>query len=152
VLQELLPDLSRTSVQRMIAEGGAKVNGSAAKAGYRLRAGDVLTWEPAPHAAETAAPEPEAIPLDVRFEDEELLVLNKPKGLVVHPAPGHWSGTLVNAVLAHAGDDLAASGTDRPGIVHRLDKDTSGLMVVAKTDAAHASLQAQIQERSAERR
>jgi 23S rRNA pseudouridine1911/1915/1917 synthase len=89
----------------------------------------------------------------VVFEDDELLVINKPKGLVVHPAPGHQSGTLVNAVLAHAGEDLTGiGGVERPGIVHRLDKDTSGLMVVAKTERAYQSLQGQIQDRSAERR
>jgi 23S rRNA pseudouridine1911/1915/1917 synthase len=111
-----------------------------------------VRWESLCPSEEPASPAAEAIPLDLVFEDEELLVLNKPKGLVVHPAPGHRSGTLVNAVLGHTGDELAASGSDRPGIVHRLDKDTSGLMVVAKSDRAHAALQAQIQARSAERR
>jgi 23S rRNA pseudouridine1911/1915/1917 synthase len=97
--------------------------------------------------------EPEARPQDVVYEDEHLLVIDKPKGLVVHPAPGHAGGTLVNAVLAHAGEDLTGiGGVERPGIVHRLDKDTSGLMVVAKTEPAYHSLQAQIAERTAERR
>lgn len=129
------------------------MNGKPTRAGYRVVAGDRVEWE-----APGAAPAPselvaEEIPLDIVFEDEDLLVINKPKGLVVHPAPGHRSGTLVNAVLAHAGDDLSGiGGVERPGIVHRLDRDTSGLMVVAKSERAFRSLQAQIQARTAERR
>ena len=104
-----------------------------------------------PEPAE-ADPEPEEIPLDILFEDEDLLVINKPKGMVVHPAPGHESGTLVNALLHHCGDSLSGiGGVKRPGIVHRLDKDTSGLMLAAKTDRAHASLAAQLGDHSLHR-
>jgi len=151
-LQTALPDLSRMAVQRLIEGGGVRVDGRPQRSGYRLRAGEGVEWEP-PAEAVPAALEAEAIPLDVVFEDADLLVLNKPRGLVVHPAPGHASGTLVNAVLAHAGEDLTGiGGVERPGIVHRLDRDTSGLMVVAKTETAYHSLQAQIAARTAERR
>ena len=153
VLQQALPHLSRTAVQRLIEEGHARVGGKTARAGQKLRAGEVVEWAlPAVEAApETLAAE--AIPLDVVFEDEDLLVITTPRGLVVHPAPGPRSGTLGNAVLAHAGEDLTGiGGVERPGIVHRLDRDTTGLMVVAKTEPAYASLQTQIAERSAERR
>lgn len=152
-LQAELPDLSRTAVQRLIEGGGARVGGKSARAGYKLRPGDVVEWDapsPEPEPTTLAA---EEIPLDVVFEDADILVLDKPVGLVVHPAPGHATGTLVNAVLAHAGDDLTGiGGVERPGLVHRLDKDTSGLMVVAKTELAYQSLQAQIAARTVERR
>jgi len=110
--------------------------------GYRVNAGDTVEIEvPPPQPAEPAG---EAIPLNVVFEDEDIIVIDKPAGLVVHPAAGHWSGTLVNALIAHCGDSLSGiGGVKRPGIVHRLDKDTTGLMVVAKNDAAHQSLAAQ---------
>lgn len=152
-LHERLPHLSRAAVQRLVEEGHVKVNGKRERAGYRLREGDRVRWELPPSQPAPSPLQPEAIPLDVVFEDEDLLVLNKPKGLVVHPAPGHRSGTLVNAVLAHAGDELTGiGGVERPGIVHRLDRDTSGLMVVAKTERAYHSLQEQIAGRTAERR
>lgn len=152
-LQAKLPNLSRTVVQRMIEDGHVFVNKKQVGSGHKLKPGERVTWtipatEPAPDHHQ-----PEDIPLDVVFEDADLLVINKPKGLVVHPAPGHLTGTLVNAVLGHSGDDLSGiGGVERPGIVHRLDKDTSGLMVVAKSDRAYQSLQGQIQSRSAERR
>jgi 23S rRNA pseudouridine1911/1915/1917 synthase len=151
-IQAAAPELSRTAVQRLIEAGRATVDGRAERPSYRLRAGETVAWElPPPEPAVDLQPEP--IPLDVVFEDEDLLVINKPKGLVVHPAPGHGSGTLANAVLAHAGEDLTGiGGVERPGIVHRLDRDTSGLMVVAKTERAYHSLQQQIAERTAERR
>jgi len=153
VLAERLPELSRTGVQRIIEGGAVLVDGKPSRAGYRVRGGETVCWEVPPAAPAPEALQPEAIPLHVVFEDAELLVINKPKGLVVHPAPGHPSGTLVNAVLAHAGEDLTGiGGVERPGIVHRLDRDTSGLMVVAKTERAYHSLQRQIQERTAERR
>ncbi len=138
-----LPGLSRTRLQRLVAEGrvsvGGRVVGDAAE---RVNAGDAWTVHvPAP---EPAAPVPEAMALDIAYEDAHLIVVDKPAGLVVHPAPGNWSGTLVNGLLAHCGDTLSGiGGVKRPGIVHRLDKDTSGLLVVAKTDAAHAGLAAQ---------
>jgi 23S rRNA pseudouridine1911/1915/1917 synthase len=153
VVQAALPELSRTAVQRLIEGGGVRVNGRPQRAGYRLRAGEQVEWDPLPPPAAPAGPAAEAIPLEVVFEDEHLLVIDKPRGLVVHPAPGHAAGTLVNAVLAHAEEDLTGiGGVERPGIVHRLDKDTTGLMVVAKTEPAFHSLQAQIAARSVERR
>jgi 23S rRNA pseudouridine1911/1915/1917 synthase len=152
-LQTILPDLSRTTVQRLIEGGHVRVGGKSQRAGYKLKRGDALEWEIPPAEPAPERLQPEAIPLNVIYEDSELIVLDKPKGLVVHPAPGHETGTLVNAVLAHAGEDLTGiGGVERPGIVHRLDKDTSGLMVVAKTERAYHSLQAQIQDRTAERR
>ncbi|MFN3652234.1 MAG: RluA family pseudouridine synthase [Armatimonadota bacterium] len=152
-LQEELPELSRTAVQRLVQEGRVRVNGREERVGYKLRAGDRVEWTLPPPEPVESRMQPEEIPLDVVFEDDELLVIDKPKGLVVHPAAGHASGTLVNAVLAHAGDDLTGiGGVERPGIVHRLDRDTSGLIVVAKTEPAYRSLQRQIAERSAERR
>src|SRR5262249_32548028 len=114
------------------------------------RTGDRITAEPSPPVSTDV--QAEAIPLDVVYEDADLLVINKPRGMVVHPAAGHARGTLVNAVLAHADDLSGIGGELRPRIVHRLDKDTSGLIVVAKSDAAHRSLQAQIQAKTAERR
>jgi 23S rRNA pseudouridine1911/1915/1917 synthase len=151
-LQAALPALSRTAVQRLIAGGHATVDGRVERPAYRLQAGETVRWR-VPKAEPVTDLQAEAIPLDVVFEDADLLVINKPRGLVVHPAPGHESGTLVNAVLAHAGDDFTGiGGVERPGIVHRLDKDTSGLMVVAKTERAYQSLQQQIAERTAERR
>jgi 23S rRNA pseudouridine1911/1915/1917 synthase len=136
-------DLSRTRAQALIARGLVRVDGREARASLALEAGHVV--EVAPDAPEPTAPElrAEAIPVPVVFEDEHLLVIDKPAGLVVHPAPGHQSGTLVNALLGR----LAPAEPDaahRPGIVHRLDKDTSGLMVVARTEAAHTNLAAQM--------
>lgn len=142
--------VSRAEAQRLLEGGHARVNGTAAKSNLRLAAGDrVGAEQPAPVPAGV---EPEPIPLDVVYEDADLLVIDKPRGMVVHPAPGSASGTLVNAVLAHADDLSGIGGELRPGIVHRLDKGTSGLLVVAKNDAAHRSLQAQIQAKTAERR
>jgi 23S rRNA pseudouridine1911/1915/1917 synthase len=150
-LQTCLPEETRSALQRRIEAGLVVVNGAPARAGYRLRPGDRVRWEaPAPRPAGIA---PEAIPLDIVHEDDDLLVVNKPKGLVVHPAPGNWSGTLVNALLGRVGTRLSeAGGVERPGIVHRLDRDTSGLLVVARNDRAYRSLQRQIQNRTAERR
>jgi 23S rRNA pseudouridine1911/1915/1917 synthase len=143
---EKLADYSRTYIQRLIADGHITVNDHTAKAGLRLDIGDRLkvTIPPAPPSPLT----PEAMPLDIIYEDDDLLVIDKPAGLTVHPAPGHSSHTLVNAIiarfprLAEIGDSL------RPGIVHRLDKDTSGVMVVAKNSVAQASLVGQFRARS----
>jgi 23S rRNA pseudouridine1911/1915/1917 synthase len=132
-----LPDVSRSRVRALIDAGEVAVNGRPGRAATRVGAGDALEVRLPPAVAVDLAPEP--IPLRVVYEDADLLVVDKPAGLVVHPAPGHAGGTLVNAVLAHA-PAVAMNGTLRPGIVHRLDKDTSGLMVVAKTDAARAAL------------
>lgn len=137
------PGLSRTRVQALIRAGAAELNGARLDdPARRVVPGDRLTLvPPAPTPAQPAA---EAIPLAILHEDADLVVLDKPAGLVVHPAAGHAGGTLVNALLAHCGDSLSGvGGVMRPGIVHRLDKDTSGVMVVAKTDTAHQALSAQ---------
>jgi len=146
-----LPEFSRARLQKLIEGGAVFLNGAACtnkKAPVR-RCDRLRLVVP---AAEPLELQPEPIPLDILFEDEHLIVLNKAKGLVVHPAPGHASGTLVNALLAHCGDRLAGiGGVQRPGIVHRLDKDTSGAIVVAKTDFAHQHLQGQIAAKTARR-
>ena len=147
-----LPDISRAHIQRLIGTHAVLVNGKPGKASYRTRPGDEIAFT-LPPARPLEKAEPEDIPLDVVYEDADLIVINKPKGLVVHPAPGAESGTLVNALLAHCGSSLSGiGGTMRPGIVHRLDKDTSGLLVVAKNDMAHQSLSRQIRERTAVRK
>jgi 23S rRNA pseudouridine1911/1915/1917 synthase len=150
--QAQVAHVSRARVQAWIAEGAVRLNGGAAKAAARLRVGDrVLVLTPPDPDPLDVAPEP--IPLDVVFEDADLLVLNKPVGMVVHPAPGHTHGTLVNALLHHCRGSLSGiGGVARPGIVHRLDKDTSGLMVVAKSDRAHRDLARQIAAKEAQRR
>ncbi len=135
--------LSRTRLKALILEGAVTIGARTIRdPGYRVNAGESIAVEvPPPEAAE---PEGENIPLNVVFEDEEIVVIDKPAGLVVHPAAGHAAGTLVNALIAHCGASLSGiGGVKRPGIVHRLDKDTTGLMVVAKTDRAHQSLAAQ---------
>ncbi|MBI3910836.1 MAG: RluA family pseudouridine synthase [Armatimonadetes bacterium] len=150
LLPRLAP-LSRSAIQRLIAAGHILLNGKRTRPAAVLRAGDEVSWEIPPPQPSPLIPEP--IPLEIVYEDEDLLVINKPKGLIVHPAPGAPAGTLVHAVLAHAGEELAGiGGEERPGIVHRLDRDTSGLMVIAKTELAYRSLQRQIQERTVERR
>lgn len=145
-----MPDLSRSQIQRLIGRSYVTVNGAAAKAGHKVQPGErVHVTVPPPEPSDIV---PEPIPLQVVYEDDQIIVINKPKGMVVHPAPGSRTGTLVNAVVAYTDDLSGIGGVERPGIVHRLDKDTSGLLVVAKTDAAHASLQTQIQARTAQRR
>ncbi|WP_447985420.1 RluA family pseudouridine synthase [Nitrospira sp. Nam74] len=135
------PTLSRSALQRLIVGGSITINGLAVRPSQKIRPGDRLELNiPRP---EPLALQPEHIPFDIVYEDEWLLVLDKPIGLVVHPAPGHWSGTLVNALLyhfRHTGGLSTIGGQERPGLVHRLDKETSGVMVVAKTDHAHRSL------------
>ena len=145
-----LRDTSRSQLQRYVSIGAVEVNGESAKASYKVQPGDLLVVDaPAPRVSEIV---PEAIELDIVYEDSDLLVINKPKGMVVHPAPGAESGTLVHALLAHCTDLSGIGGVERPGIVHRLDKNTTGLLVVAKNDAAHQSLQGQIQKRTATRK
>lgn len=144
-----LPDRSRAEVQRWIEAGLVTARGRSLRASHRLSAGETIEVVVPPPADYSV--EPEAIPLDIRYEDDDLLVINKPAGMVVHPAIGNWHGTLVNAVLHHAPDLAGVGGVHRPGIVHRLDKDTSGLIIVAKNDAAHRSLQAQFREREVEK-
>jgi 23S rRNA pseudouridine1911/1915/1917 synthase len=138
--EQLAPDLSRSRIKGLIEVGAVSVNGaSAAEAKLKLKNQDkiaVLLPEPEP-----AEPEPEDIPLDILFEDKDVIVINKPAGLVVHPGNGNWTGTLVNALIHHCADTLSGiGGVKRPGIVHRLDKDTTGVMVVAKNDHAHRVL------------
>jgi 23S rRNA pseudouridine1911/1915/1917 synthase len=143
VLAEGLPALSRTRLKALILEGAVTSSGrTILDPGYRVKSGEALAVNVPP--PEPAEPEGEAIPLNILYEDDQLIVIDKPAGLVVHPAAGHPTGTLVNALIAHCGASLSGiGGVMRPGIVHRLDKDTSGVMVVAKTDAAHQSLSAQ---------
>lgn len=149
-LADKSPDVTRSMFQKLIEDGCVTVNGGREKASYKVRAGDIVSYSvPAPRSAHA---QPEEIPLDVLYEDDDLIVINKAKGMVVHPAPGSREGTLVNALLAHCRGLASVGGVERPGIVHRLDKDTSGVMVVAKNDRACQSLQKQIQARTAERR
>lgn len=139
--------LSRSRLQALIAEGAVTVNGSAAIKSQRLHLGDEIVLCLPPMREYEA--EPEDIPLNIVYEDNELLVVNKERGMVVHPSPGHYSGTLVNALLySHKSSLSGINGVLRPGIVHRIDKDTSGLLLVAKTDEAHRSLSGQIAEHS----
>lgn len=146
-----LSELSRTRCRRIIEAGGVQMDGVVIKDPAFIVTVDACIQVEMPPVQE-ADPLPEDIPLDVVYEDTDIIVLNKPPGLVVHPGAGNPSGTLVNALLAHAGDSLSGiGGVKRPGIVHRLDKDTSGLMVVAKNDAAHQGLVAQFQDRALKR-
>jgi len=141
---------SRSAGQRLLAEGNVLVDGVAVSKRHIVRAGERIEIEIPPY--DRGSLTPEQIPLDIRFEDEHLIVLSKPSGLVVHPAHGHWTGTLVHALLAHADELGSLAGEDRPGIVHRLDKDTTGLMLVAKTDAAQSALSDAIKIRAVDRR
>jgi 23S rRNA pseudouridine1911/1915/1917 synthase len=144
------PDLSRSRLQGLIAEGAVRVNGQPSRSSYQIRPADCIDLElPAPTELSLV---PEAIALDIVYEDEDLLVLNKGPGMTVHPAPGSWQGTLVHALLHHCRDLSGINGVLRPGIVHRLDRDTTGLLVVAKNDTAHCQLAAQLQSRKLERR
>ena len=143
-------DLTRNAAQRLLTEGMVLVNGKPPKKNYKVNAGDAVTVT-IPDIAEVPLV-PQNIPLDIVFEDEDVVVVNKPRGMVVHPAPGHPDGTLVNALMYHCGDSLSGVGGEkRPGIVHRIDKDTSGLLIVAKNDAAHLALSAQLSDRSLSR-
>lgn len=150
-LASKLHDVTRSWLQKLIEAGNVSVEGREKLAkNYKLRAGDRLTVElPEPETLDVL---PENIPLDIVYEDEYLLVVNKPSGMVVHPAVGNHTGTLVNAVMFHCGDQLSSiNGVVRPGIVHRIDKDTSGLLVIAKTDAAHRGLAEQFAVHSIKR-
>ena len=146
-VSENTENLSRNAVSGLIEQSAVKVNGKIVSKSYKLKAGDTVNVEIPEPISDKA--EPENIPLEIVYEDDDLLVVNKPKGMVVHPAPGNYTGTLVNALLYHCGDSLSGiNGVIRPGIVHRIDKDTSGLLIVAKNDNAHNFLAAQIKEHS----
>ncbi|BAZ78896.1 RluA family pseudouridine synthase [Sphaerospermopsis kisseleviana CS-549] len=149
-LSSAIPDLSRSRVQQLIEQGHVQVNDQVCTSKkINLKLGDRICLEiPAVQPLELVA---EDIPLDILYEDEQLLILNKPAGLVVHPAPGHADGTLVNALLAHCPNLPGIGGVQRPGIVHRLDKDTTGAIAIAKTDIAYQHLQAQLQAKTARR-
>lgn len=146
-IARLVPELSRSQAQRLLEEGLVTFEGSPLKKNEKSRAGMILDIT-LPEAAETNL-QAQDIPLDIRYEDSDVIVINKPKGLVVHPAPGHPDRTVVNALLHHCGDSLSGIGGEkRPGIVHRIDKDTSGLLIAAKNDFAHAHLSAQLKDHS----
>ena len=141
--------VSRSNMQKLLEEGRVKRGDKVLKANYKVRAGEVYTVDiPEPEPIEAV---PEDIPLDIIYEDDDVVVLNKARGMVVHPAPGNYTGTLVNALLYHCKNLSGINSAIRPGIVHRLDKDTSGIMIVAKNDAAHIALSQQIQSKTAVR-
>lgn len=147
IISGLLPDMSRSFIQGVIASSQVYANGKPAAKSFKPKPGTLIEFT-VPEPRELSL-EPQDIPLDIRYEDSDLLVVNKPRGMVVHPAVGNYSGTLVNALLFHCGSSLSGiNGVIRPGIVHRIDKDTSGLLLVAKNDLAHTSLAAQIKEHS----
>ena len=142
--------LSRTYIQQLIRDGAVTVNGKISKPGYKLRKGDLVVLS-LPDPEPLAAIPPEFVPLDIIHEDSSLIVINKPAGMLVHPASGVYTGTLVNALLGHCNDLSGIGGMERPGIVHRLDKDTSGVLVAAKTDCAHRTLSAQFEAHTTSR-
>ncbi len=147
----LLDTLSRSYIQKLVKEGQVLVNGMPVKSSYQVQAEDEVQFTLPP----SQEPEicPEDIPLDILYEDKDLLVVNKPKGMVVHPAAGHYSGTLVNGVMYHCGDELSGiNGVMRPGIVHRIDMDTTGSLIVCKNDRSHSSIAAQLKAHSVTRR
>lgn len=146
-----LTQISRARLQKLMGTRAVLVNDQPARSNYRTRAGDVLSVD-VPEVHPLGPPSPESLPLDIIFEDDDLLVVNKGRGMVVHPAPGAETGTLVNALLGRGTSLSTLGGLERPGIVHRLDKDTTGLLVVAKTDLAHTALQQQIQQRTMSRK
>ena len=150
-LAMLIDSLSRSFIQKLIKEENVKVNGSIVKGSYRVKAEDKVEFF-LPEAVEPDI-EPENIPLDILYEDKDIIVVNKPKGMVVHPAAGHYSGTLVNALMYHCGSELSGiNGYMRPGIVHRIDMDTTGSVIVCKNDIAHNCIAKQLKEHSVTRR
>ena len=149
-LSMIYPDISRSFFQKIIKEGKILVNGKTEKGSYNVKEDD-LVYVQIPDAVETAIV-PEDIPLDILYEDEDVLIVNKPKGMVVHPSAGHFSGTLVNAVMYHCKDSLSGiNGEIRPGIVHRIDMDTTGSLIICKNDEAHVKIAEQIKEHSVNR-
>lgn len=150
-LAEMIADHSRSYLQKLLKEGRISVNGKAVKANHKVSSGEQITVEiPAAQTPDIAA---EDLPLDILYEDEDLLVVNKAKGMVVHPAAGHYSGTLVNALMYHCRGQLSGiNGVMRPGIVHRIDRDTTGSLIVCKNDTAHQSIAEQLKEHRVNRR
>jgi len=150
-LSMLIDSLSRSFIQKMIKEDAVTVNGKPVKGSYKVKTEDLVAFC-LPEAVEPDI-QPENIPLDILYEDKDVIVVNKPKGMVVHPAAGHYSGTLVNALMYHCGNDLSGiNGVMRPGIVHRIDMDTTGSLIVCKNDLAHNCIAEQLKEHSVTRR
>ena len=150
LLAQNVPGLTRSAAQRLLDAGAVSVDGRTVKKNYKCSSGERIELS-LPETQETEL-SPQDIPLDIVYEDEDVVVVNKPRGMVVHPAPGHPDGTLVNALMHHCGDSLSGVGGEkRPGIVHRIDKDTSGLLIAAKNDNAHLKLSAQLSDRSLSR-
>ena len=150
-LSDAMPDVSRSYIQKLIRDQHIAVNKGQVKSNYKLSAGDEIKVS----LPELKAPDikPEEIPLDILYEDNDILIVNKPKGMVVHPAPGHYSGTLVNAVMFHCRDNLSGiNGVSRPGIVHRIDMDTTGSLIICKNDRAHQALADQLKDHHITRR
>ncbi|MDO4297240.1 MAG: RluA family pseudouridine synthase [Lachnospiraceae bacterium] len=151
LLSDKAGDLTRSYLQKLIKEGNVTVNGKASKTGYKVNEGDMIVLT-VPKAAELEV-EAENIPLDILYEDRDVIVINKPKGMVVHPAAGHYSGTVVNALLYHCQNELSGiNGVLRPGIVHRIDQNTTGSLIICKNDAAHRSIAQQLKEHTITRR
>ncbi|MFX0559762.1 RluA family pseudouridine synthase [Tepidibacillus infernus] len=148
-LSEQFEEWSRSQIQQWIKEGNVTVNGRMVKANYKIQEDDEVVLQVPPQKELNI--EPESIPLDIVYEDQDVIVINKPRGMVVHPASGHYSGTLVNALLYHCKDLSGINGVLRPGIVHRIDKDTSGLLMAAKNDLAHESLARQLKDHDVHR-
>lgn len=151
LLSQVFLDHTRSYLQKLCKQGLAKVNGKQEKSNYKCKEGDEIVLEiPAPEVLSIV---PEKMDLDIVYEDSDVILINKPKGMVVHPAAGHFSGTLVNGLMYHCKDDLSGiNGVLRPGIVHRIDKDTTGILIVCKNDMAHQSIAAQLAEHSITRR
>lgn len=150
-ISNALPDLSRSYIQKCIKDNAVLVNGNPQKSGYRLRVDDEIVFS-VPKAAEPAI-EAENIPLDILYEDDDILIVNKPKKMVVHPAPGHYSETLVNAVMYHCKGQLSGiNGVLRPGIVHRIDRNTTGSLIICKNDKSHNAIASQLKEHTITRR
>lgn len=151
VLSQYIPDMSRSYIQKLIQDNYVVVNNTPVKSNYKIRAGEAISVD-IPDAVEPDIVA-ENIPLDIVYEDDDVILVNKPKGMVVHPAPGHYSGTLVNALMYHCKENLSGiNGVQRPGIVHRIDRDTTGIIVACKNDIAHNSLAEQLKEHSITRK
>lgn len=150
VLTDVISEASRSQIQGWLKNNVVLVDGKPVKSNYKVQEGDSITWSiPEPEPMDIL---PENIDIDIVYEDEDVIVVNKPSGMVIHPSAGHYSGTLVNALLHHVKDLSGINGVERPGIVHRIDKDTSGLLMVAKNDLAHKSLADQLSKKTVERK